>query len=208
MGRGVDFVAGFGADAAVLVVAVGEGDACDLRGGDGMGGVGCGLRGALVGGGVGGDAVVEECSAKGGERVGVEADGGYGAHLSVVGGVAGVEVEGADVTVFAGEIPCGRDGEGDAVAGVVEGTRGRGVRLGGWFRGFALEEWGTGSGWPEMGLDGDCARTGRAVSRARTVQERLLGRFILFVVSSLTLFFAEWASRHACAGSLQCRRCR
>ena len=48
MGSGVDLVAGFGADAAVLVVAVGEGDAGDLRGGDGVGRVGGGLRGALV----------------------------------------------------------------------------------------------------------------------------------------------------------------
>ena len=88
-----------------------------------------GLRGALVGRDVGGDAVVEERSAKGGVGVRVEADGGDGAHLGVVGGVAGVEVEGADVAVSAGDVPGGRDGEGDAVAGVVEGTGGWGVRL-------------------------------------------------------------------------------
>src|SRR6266566_4797989 len=60
---GVDLVAGFGADAAVFVVAVGEGDAGDLRGRDAVRGSGDGLRGALVGGDVGGDAVVEEGSA-------------------------------------------------------------------------------------------------------------------------------------------------
>ena len=46
---GIDLVAGFGADAAVLVVAMGEGDACDLHGRNSMRGAGDGLRGALVG---------------------------------------------------------------------------------------------------------------------------------------------------------------
>src|SRR5882757_1594133 len=127
---GVDLVAGFGADAAVFVVAMGEGDAGDLRCRDGVRGAGDGLSGALVGGDVGGDAEVEEGSAKGGVGVRVEADGSYGTHLGGVGGVAGVEVEGADVTVSAGDVPGGWDGEGDAVARVVEGTRGRGGRFG------------------------------------------------------------------------------
>jgi hypothetical protein len=139
--RGVNFVAGFGADAAVLVVAVGEGDTSDLKCADGVGGVGGGLRGALVGGDVGGDAVVEESSAEGGVGMRVEADGGYGAHLGVVGSITSIEVEGADVAVFAGEVPGRRDGEGDAVACVVEWTGRRGVRFRSRFRGFALEEW-------------------------------------------------------------------
>ena len=69
---GVDLVAGFGADAAVLVVAVGEGNAGDLRGGNGVRGAGDGLRGALVGADVRGDAEVEERSAEGGEGWGLK----------------------------------------------------------------------------------------------------------------------------------------
>ena len=129
---GVDFVAGFGADAAVLVVAVGEGDSGDLGRGDGAGGAGDGLRGALVRGGVGCDAEVEERSAEGGVGVRVEADGGDRAHLSGMSRVAGVEAEGADVTVTAVDVPGGRDGEGDAVAGVVKGAGGGSGWLGGW----------------------------------------------------------------------------
>ena len=46
MRRGEDLVAGFGADPAVFIVAVGEGDAGYLRGRDGVRGSGDGLRGA------------------------------------------------------------------------------------------------------------------------------------------------------------------
>src|SRR5260370_24430025 len=127
---GVDLVAGFGADAAVLVVAVGEGNAGDLLCRNRVGSARDGLYGALVNGDVGGDAVVEEGSAEGGVGVGIEADRGDGAHLGGVGGVAGVKVEGADVAVSAGDVPGWRNGEGDAVAGVVEGTCRRVGRFG------------------------------------------------------------------------------
>ncbi len=118
----VDLVAGFGTDAAVLVVSVGEGDAGDLHGADGVRGAGGGLRGALVGGDVRSDAEVEEGSAEGGVGVRVEADGSDGAELGGMRGVAGVEVEGADLAVPVIDVPCRRDGEGDAVTGVVKRT--------------------------------------------------------------------------------------
>ena len=129
VGSGIDFVAGFGADAAMLVVAVGEGDAGDIGCGDSVGGASGGLCGALVRRNVGGHAEVEERTAEGGVRVRVEADGCDGAHLGIVSCVAGVEVEGADVAVSASEVPGRRDGEGDAVAAIVEGTSGWGGRL-------------------------------------------------------------------------------
>src|SRR5271170_2370905 len=129
---GVDLVAGFGADAAVLVVAVSKGDAGDLRCCDGVVGAGNGLCGALVGSDVRGNAEVEEGSGEGGVWMGIEADGGDGAHLGVVGGVASVEPEGADVAVFTVDVPSWGNGERDTVAGVVEGACGRCGRLWGW----------------------------------------------------------------------------
>ena len=147
---GVDLVAGFGADSAVFVVAMGEGDAGDLHGRNRVGRAGDGLGGALVRGYVGGDAVIKERSAKGGVRVGVEADRSYSTHLGGVGGVAGVEAEGADVAVMAGDVPGRRDGEGDTVAGVVEGARGLDSRFG--RGGLSLQERRNGFGfagnWP------------------------------------------------------------
>src|SRR5207245_4731642 len=86
----------------VFVVTMGEGDAGDLHGRDDVRGAGDGLCGALVGGDVGRDAVVEERSGEGRVGVGVKADRGDSAHLGGMGGVAGVESEGADVTVVAG----------------------------------------------------------------------------------------------------------
>ena len=129
---GVDLVTGFGADAAVLVVAMGEGNAGDLRCGNSVRGSGDRLRRALVCGDVGGNAEVEERSAEGGVGVRVEAYGGDSTHLGGVGGVAGVEAEGADVAVFSGNVPGRRDGKGDPVTGIVEGTSRGSVRLGGW----------------------------------------------------------------------------
>ena len=145
---GVDLVARFGTDAAVLIVAVGEGNAGDLCCRDRMRGMGDGLCGTLIGGDVWSDAVVEESSGKGGVGMGIKADGGDGAHLSSVRGVARVETEGADVAIAAGDIPCWRDGEGHSVAGIVEGTRRWRVRLRG--RRLALKKGGN-----RFGLAGD-----------------------------------------------------
>ena len=108
----------------------------------------------------------------------VEADGGYGAHLGGVGGGAGVEMEGADVAVLAGEVPGGGNGEGDAVAGVVEGTSRRGVRLGSGRFGFALKEWRN-----RLGLAGDGLRRSLGISavqssRSRTVNRAMRGQIV------------------------------
>jgi hypothetical protein len=145
VGCGVDLVAGFSADAAVLVVAVCEGDASDVGCTDCVGGASGGLCCTLVRRDVGGNAEVEEGPAEGGVGVRVEADGGDGAHLGVVSCVAGVEVEGADVTVSAIKVPGRRDGEGDTVAAIMEGTSGWGGRLRG--AGLALKQ-----GWDGFGL--------------------------------------------------------
>jgi len=149
VGCGVDLVARLGADASVLVVAMGEGDARNVGCSDRVGGAGGGLCGALVRRDVGRDAEVEECPAEGGVRVRVEADGCDGAHLGIVSCVAGVEVEGADVAISAVEVPGRRDGERDAVAGIVEGTSGRGGRLRG--AGLALKQGRDGFGFAGNG---------------------------------------------------------
>ena len=142
---GVDLVAGFGADSAVLAIAVGEGDAGDGRGGDGSRSLCAGLGAALGGRGVGGDAEVEERSAEGGVGVRVEADGGDGAELGGVRGGGGVEAKGADLEVLAVEVPGGGNGEGDAVVGVVKWAGGG---SGGFRRGrLASEHRGNGLGY-------------------------------------------------------------
>jgi hypothetical protein len=116
---GVGLVAGFGANAAVLIVAVVEGDTADLGVGDGPGGTCRCLEAAGAIGETGSDAGVEESPAEGGSGKRVEGDAGYGADLRAAGGGAGIEMEGADFAVPVGEIPACGEMEGDAVAGVV-----------------------------------------------------------------------------------------
>ncbi len=71
-----------------------------------------------------GDAGVEISSAEGGLRERIEGDVGHGAELRGPGGGAGVEREGADIAVPAGEVPAGGNLEGYARVGIVE-TAGR-----------------------------------------------------------------------------------
>lgn len=126
---GIDLVALLGADLAVLVVAVLEGDAADLMDGDGVGGGGGGLVGAGEGGGVGGGAGVEEGSGEGGVGEGVEGKLGDGEEVGVGEGGAGVESEGAELAVAAGVVPADGEVEGEAGGEDVDVLRGWGGRL-------------------------------------------------------------------------------
>ncbi len=126
---GVDLVARLGADLAVLVVAVLEGDAADLMGGDGVGGGGGCLVGAGEGSGVGGSAGVEEGSGEGGVGEGVEGELGDGEEVGVGEGGAGVEGEGAELAVAAGVVPADGEVEGEAGGEDVDVLRGRGGGL-------------------------------------------------------------------------------
>ena len=167
MRSGVDLVARFGADAAVFVVTMGERNAGNLRGRNRVGCSRDGLCGALVGGNVGGHAVVKQRSAEGGVGVGIEADRGDSAHLRGMGGVAGVETEGADVSVVTSNVPRRWDGEGDTVARIVEGARRRGRRLG--RGGLALQKRRYGFGFAR---EQACMATAHAQAESSTVRAR------------------------------------
>lgn len=126
---GEDFVAGFCADFAAVVVAVVEGGAVDLCVGQGFHAEGGGLGGALVGGGAGQDRVVEERAGEGGDGPGIEVEGGDPADIGFAARGGGVCTEVGKEAVFALEIPAGRDGEADLVLGIGEGAGGGGVRV-------------------------------------------------------------------------------
>ena len=129
-GGGVDLVARLGADSAVFVVAVGEGGSGDCGGRGRVGVQRGGLADAVGVADVRGEAGVEVRSAKGGEREWIEGDVGHRAHLGGVRDGAGVEREGADLVVLAGEGPAGGDLEGDAGVRVAEAAGGRSLWIG------------------------------------------------------------------------------
>lgn len=128
--RGVDLVAGFGADGAVLIVTMGEGFAADRGGGDGSGGLRGGLVVALPLRGSRSDAEVEERTGEGGGGVGIEGDGSKGAHAGGGGRGADVESKGAELGIAAREIPGSGNVKGDSVLGIVKGAGGRGCGFG------------------------------------------------------------------------------
>jgi hypothetical protein len=131
---GIDLITRFSADATMLVIAVRKGDAADRCDADGAGDLRRCLEAALRRRGVRSDAEVKERSAEGGVGVRVEVDVGYGPHLSGVGRVASIEVKGADLKVFAIQIPGSGDRKTNSVAGVMERAR----RRSGWLGGCSL----------------------------------------------------------------------
>ena len=140
---GVDFVAGFGADGAVLVVAVDEGEAADVGAAGHAGRLGRGLAGTPALRGVRGDAEVEHGAGEGGRRKGIEGELGDLAHAGVAGGGTGVERKGADIAVALGDVPAGGQIERHPVATVVDVSRGRQAGVTGL------------GGCAELGLDDD-----------------------------------------------------
>src|ERR1035441_5497138 len=121
--RGEDLVALDDADVLLLVVAMREGDAGDLGNVRRLAvGRGRGLLRARRDRGVRSDAEVDVGPAEGGRRKGILRHGDDGAHRGRSGRRAGVEVEGADLVVGAGEGPVGGIVEREMPGGVVEGA--------------------------------------------------------------------------------------